>query len=94
VYWTVAGDFRRAGTTQPPPGSVADPSLVTQRITVEAGELDWILTAGRPTGVSVKGLGVDERTGTVAVPVDVAPPAVYEATSVVSDAQLLRTKCA
>jgi protein-glutamine gamma-glutamyltransferase len=87
VYWTVAGDYRRAGTTLPWPGSTGDLVAVTQRVTVEAGELDWILAAGRPTSVSVPGLGVDEGTGSVAVPVDVTPPTVYEARSAVSEAQ-------
>ena len=87
VYWTVAGDYRRAGTTLPWPGPTPGLVAVTQRVTVEAGELDWILAAGRPTSVSVPGLGIDEGTGTVAVPVDVTPPTVYEARSAVSDAQ-------
>lgn len=89
VYWTVGGDFRRAGTTLPtgrePSGRR---STVTQQVQVAAGELDWLVTAGRPTEVSVPGLGVDEATGDLAVPDDMAPPTAYSASSTVTEAGL------
>jgi len=89
VYWTVDADFRRAGTTLP---SGRDPHgrrvTVTQQVRVEAGQLDWLLTAGRATEVSVPGLGVDEATGDLAVPDDTTPPTAYSATSTVTEASL------
>lgn len=89
VYWTVDGDFRRAGTTLPtgrePYGRHVS---VTQQVRVDAGEIDWLVTAGRPTEISVPGLGVDDATGDVAVPQDATPPAAYTATSAITEASL------
>lgn len=86
LYWTVGGDYRRAGAALPQRPPSAGRVVVTQRVRIEAGQLDWLLTAGRPTRVSVSGLGVDENTGDVAVPVDTAPPDGYTASSVVTSA--------
>jgi transglutaminase-like putative cysteine protease len=84
TYWTVAGDYRRAGTRLPPaPGAAQLP--VDQQVQVAAGDLDWLVTAGRPTAVSVAHLGVDEATGDVAVPLGAAPPQEYSASSTVAD---------
>ncbi|MEO3862842.1 transglutaminase domain-containing protein [Acrocarpospora sp. B8E8] len=86
-YWTVEGDFRRAGGTLPTGREPAGRRVtLTQRVNVEAGELDWLLTAGRATEVSVPGLGVDEITGDVAVPDDTAPPTRYSASSAITQA--------
>lgn len=87
VYWTVDGDYRRAGTTLPESGPATGQVAVTQQIRVEAGELDWLLAAGRLTGISVSGLGVDEATGDVTVAVDRSPPTSYTASSTVNDAR-------
>src|SRR5262249_33630913 len=87
LYWTVGGDYRRAGTVLPYTRPAAGRVTVTQQVRVEAGQLDWLLTAGRPTRVSVAGLGVDEATGDVAVPLEMTtPPGSYTASSVVTDA--------
>ncbi|BCL14456.1 transglutaminase-like domain-containing protein [Micromonospora sagamiensis] len=89
VYWTVGGDFRRAGKKLP---AAREPYgrrvTVAQQVRVDAGELDWLVTAGRPTEVSRPGLGVDEATGDVAVPDDTAPPAAYSASSTITEATL------
>lgn len=89
VYWTVGGDFRRAGTRLPtgrePSGRR---STVTQQVRVDAGELDWLVTAGRAAEVSVPGLGVDDATGDLAVPEDMVPPTQYSASSTVTEAGL------
>ncbi|GAA1755051.1 transglutaminase domain-containing protein [Luedemannella helvata] len=76
-YWTVAGDFRRAGH-QLPVAEAADARVVRAHVEVTAGELDWLVTAGRATTVSQSGLGVDEATGDLAVPIDTTPPRAYD----------------
>jgi len=83
-YWTVGARYRRAGTTlPPPPASVAARSTVTQDVRVEvAGPLAWLPTAGRPTGVTVAGLGLDEDSGDLVVAADQPVPEQYRATSV------------
>jgi protein-glutamine gamma-glutamyltransferase len=81
TYWTVAGDFRLAGTRLPGTGGGAGDALVTERVTVDAGELDWLVTAGRAERVDVPGLGVNEETGDLAVPVGGSSPVGYTATS-------------
>ncbi len=87
-YWTVTGDYRRAGTQLAEPRRQSETVTVTQRIEVAAGQLDWVVTAGRATTVSVPGLGFDRATGDIAVPLDTTPPAAYSATSSVSQASL------
>jgi transglutaminase-like putative cysteine protease len=54
---------------------------------VEAGALDWIVTAGRATGIraGTSTLGLDEATGDLAVPEGGPAPTDYTADSVVSD---------
>jgi transglutaminase-like putative cysteine protease len=85
-YWTVNGSFRRAGTILPE-GRPAVPGVtVHQQVRVTVGSLDWMLTAGRATGLSVSGMGVDEATGDVAVPIDRPPPTEYTASSTVNAA--------
>lgn len=89
AYWTVAGDYRHAGVRLPagrdqPSGG----STITERVRVEAGTLDWLLTAGRASRVSVPDLGVDEATGDLAVPAGTVPPEEYTASSTVSDVDL------
>ena len=89
-YWTVAGDFRRAGTRLPgaAAGGVAAPAGagVSEHVTVAAGELDWLVTAGRADRVDVSGLGVDEATGDLAVPVGAQAPTAYTASGTVTGA--------
>ncbi|WP_117212524.1 transglutaminaseTgpA domain-containing protein [Allorhizocola rhizosphaerae] len=87
LFWTVDADYRRASTILAQPQVTATAVTVTQQVTVEAGELDWIPTAGRATAISVPGLGVDEATGDLAVPVDSMPPSAYTATSAVNEAE-------
>ena len=84
TYWTVAGDFRLAGTRLPRPPSEGHPTSVTERVRVESGDPDWVLSPGRTTRLTVGGLGVDEATGDVAVPVGTASPTAYDTTSVVN----------
>ena len=83
TYWTVSGDFRLAGTRLPRPPAEGHQVSVAERIRIEAGDPDWILSPGRPTRLTVGGLGVDETTGDVAVPAGTASPTAYDATSVV-----------
>lgn len=85
-FWTVDGDYRRASTILARPGITATPVTVTQLVNVEAGELDWMVTAGRATVISVAGLGVDEETGDLAVPLGSVSPLSYTATSAVNQA--------
>jgi transglutaminase superfamily protein len=54
---------------------------VTQQITVTAGDLAWLPTAGRPNGVSTSGLGVDQATGDLINPAGRPELAAYTATS-------------
>jgi transglutaminase-like putative cysteine protease len=84
TYWTVRGDFRRAATTLPPGGTIGGTD-VTVNVDVAAGELDWLLSAGRPVRTNAAGMGVDEATGDVAVPAGNTPPRSYTVTSVLSD---------
>ncbi|TYK43644.1 transglutaminaseTgpA domain-containing protein [Actinomadura decatromicini] len=94
TFWTVAAEYRRAGTHLPPPPAQGDPVRVTQKITIEAGQeyLGWLPTAGRPTRTSANGMAVDEGTGDLAVPKGTAPPASYSASSVVNAAGLARLR--
>ncbi|HEX6683493.1 MAG TPA: transglutaminaseTgpA domain-containing protein [Candidatus Limnocylindrales bacterium] len=85
-FWTVDGDYRRASTILAQPGVTATRVTVAQLVNVEAGELDWMVTAGRATTISVAGLGVDEATGDLAVPLGSESPAGYTATSTVNQA--------
>lgn len=86
-YWTIDGDFRRAGTKLPAGQEPAGRRVpLTQRVRIEAGELDWLLTAGRATEVSAPGLGVNEVTGDIAIPDDTAPPVTYSASSAITEA--------
>jgi transglutaminase-like putative cysteine protease len=84
TYWTVAADYRRAGTVLPEtPPTTAGRFEVTQQIRVETpGPLSWLPAAGRPTRISVAGLGVDEETGDLVVPREGNVPRAYTATSV------------
>jgi transglutaminase-like putative cysteine protease len=85
TYWTVAADYRRAGTTLPagPRSDAATTETVTQDVTVDVpGPLSWLPTAGRPTRVSVARLGVDESTGDLVIGADSPVPGAYRATSV------------
>jgi transglutaminase-like putative cysteine protease len=66
-YWTTGGDFRRAGTRLPPP-RIGAPHGISQQVRVERGNLDWLITAGRPERVSVGGLEVDRATGDAMTP--------------------------
>ncbi|MER5643740.1 transglutaminaseTgpA domain-containing protein [Streptosporangium sp. NPDC002524] len=87
LYWTIDGDFRRAGRKLPVGQEPAGRRVpLTQRVRVEAGELDWLLTAGRAAEISGPGLGVNEVTGDVAVPDDTEPPAGYSASSAITEA--------
>jgi protein-glutamine gamma-glutamyltransferase len=85
TYWTVEADYRTAGTTLPaPPESTAAHGIVRQDVLVSVpGPLGWLPTAGRPTAVSVPGLGVDEGAGDVVIPHGQNVPAEYKAESVV-----------
>jgi transglutaminase-like putative cysteine protease len=84
-YWTVDGDFRRAGNALPNTPEYTHPVAVTQRIRIDAGDPDWIPTMGRPTRIDVAGLGVDGTTGNLVVPDQSTPPREYTASSVVND---------
>ena len=84
TYWTVSGDFRLAGKRLPRPPAAGHPVSVTTRVRVESGDPDWVLSAGRPTRLTVGGLGVDEATGDVAVPAGQGTPAAYDVTSAVN----------
>lgn len=84
AYWTVSGDYRLAGTRLPPPPEEGRPATVTQRVRVDAGNLEWLVAAGHATRISVGGMGIDEATGDVVVPAGKPSPAAYEATSVLN----------
>lgn len=88
TYWTVSGDFRLAGTRLPRPHAEGHQASVTERVRVESGDPDWVLSPGRTTRLTVGGLGVDEDTGDVAVPVGKASPAAYDTTSLVNQADV------
>ncbi len=83
TYWTVVGDFRLAGKrlTIPPPAG--HPVTVHEHVRIDSKPLDWVIGPGRTTRLTVAGMGVDEATGDVAVPVGTDSPAAYDATSVV-----------
>lgn len=84
TYWTVGGDYRRAGTRLPSSPAEGRPVTVTQQVRVDAGEdhLGWLVAAGRPSTVSVSGMGVDEATGDVAIPIGTTRlPTLYSVTS-------------
>jgi len=89
IIWTVAGDYRRAGTSLPAPddgGADGGPdglhtTTVTQDVRVEAGDLAWLPTAGRTTRISVPELGVDEATGDIINPLSRPDLTAYTATS-------------
>ncbi|HEY3506122.1 MAG TPA: transglutaminaseTgpA domain-containing protein [Actinocatenispora sp.] len=92
-YWTTGASFRRAGRALPLGPTTTAPvrrDEVTVRVD-QAGPLAWLLTPGRPTRVSVAGLGVDEATGDVIVPAGGTVPAEYTVDSArpVPGAQLL-----
>ena len=93
--WTTRASFQRAGRNLPP-----GPSLTAQREQVRAevrvsatGGVLWLPSIGRPLRVSVPGLGVDPRSGDLAVPVDTPVPESYTVTGDVShfDAVALRS---
>ncbi|KLL11323.1 DUF3488 and transglutaminase-like domain-containing protein [Protofrankia coriariae] len=91
-YWTVDGDFRRAGTTLSDRADSAEPDTtrriaVTQQIHLAVGDPDWLPVAGRPTRMSVTGLAVDGTTGDLAVPTGGTAPRDYSATSTILDAR-------
>jgi protein-glutamine gamma-glutamyltransferase len=86
TYWTVDGDYRRAGTVLPAgsdPGAAG--TTVRQQITVTAGDLAWLPSVGRPLRISVPDLGVDQATGDVINPAGRPAVASYSTTSVVYD---------
>jgi protein-glutamine gamma-glutamyltransferase len=86
TYWTVAGDYRRAGTVLPAGADTDAPgTTVTQEIRVTAGDLAWLPSVGRPLRVSIPDLGVDQATGDVINPAGRAVVASYSATSVMYD---------
>jgi transglutaminase-like putative cysteine protease len=85
TYWTVSGDFRRAGKRLPKAPTEGRPTTVTARVRVESGDPDWLLSPGRATRVTVGEMGVDEATGDVAVPAGKASPTAYDTTSVLNE---------
>jgi protein-glutamine gamma-glutamyltransferase len=87
TYWTVDADYRTAGRTLPvPPPATATRTLVRQKIKIEIpGPLGWLPSAGRPTSVSLPGLGVDEATGDLVLPTRREVPREYTIESVVDD---------
>ncbi|MEW9555123.1 transglutaminaseTgpA domain-containing protein [Nonomuraea sp. NPDC050783] len=84
IYWTTLGTFWRAGTLLPEPDTrgkvVKDEVHVT-----EAGDLGLLVSSGRPTRVSIAGLGVDPDTGDLVTPADRPPPSDYVVHSLVPD---------
>jgi transglutaminase-like putative cysteine protease len=84
TYWTVDADYRTAGRTLPvPPQSTAARTVVRQNVKIEIpGPLGWLPTAGRPTTVSLLGLGVDEATGDLVIPARREVPREYTVESV------------
>ncbi|MEV4518429.1 transglutaminaseTgpA domain-containing protein [Dactylosporangium sp. NPDC049525] len=92
TYWSMHGDFRRAGTVLPAGPTGGAP--VTLHVDVAAGELDWLLSAGRPARIDVPGLGVDEATGDLAVPAGDQPPRAYSAVSHLPNAAIDRVLAA
>ena len=94
TYWTVSGDFRLAGTRLPRPPATGHQVSVTSRVQISSGDPDWVLSPGRPTRLTAGGLGVDEDTGDVAVPVGKASPSEYDTTSVVNQVDVATLRSA
>lgn len=85
-YWTTAVRYQRAGRRLP----LGPPAIGRQereeRVEVEVpGPLGWLVSSGRPVGVSLPGFGVNEQTGDVVLPVDRPLPAEYTVRSVLSE---------
>lgn len=83
-YWTSGATYRRAGRELPPPPAGGPVDAREERVRVlRADGLGWLVASGRPTRVSVAGLGVDEDTGDVVVPADRPVPTDYTVRSAV-----------
>lgn len=77
-YWTNAAQYRRAGHRLPAAEPGGPTWTVNERITIErAGPLGWLVSSGRPTEVSVAGMGIDESSGEVVIPDDRPVPVEY-----------------
>lgn len=74
TFWTTNARYRWAGHNLP----AAPGTVVEQRIEVLRGDgLGWLVSSGRPVYVSISGLGVDEATGDIVVPLGQAAPKTF-----------------
>lgn len=81
--WSTRADYRRAGHQLPPAAAATGIREVTIDVSVsDPGVLGWLPTAGRPTHISIAGLGVDENTGDIVIPTGSDTPASYRVTGV------------
>ncbi len=77
-HWTTGAQYRRASRQLPAPPAGAPLAYHEEQVrVVEPGALGWLVSSGRPVSVSVSGLGVDEATGDVVVPIDRSVPTAY-----------------
>lgn len=74
TYWTTTARYRWAGHNLP----AAPGTVVEQRVEVLRDDgLGWLVSSGRPVYVSISGLGVDEATGDIVVPLGQAAPKAF-----------------
>ncbi|WP_460434813.1 transglutaminase family protein, partial [Angustibacter speluncae] len=84
--WTADATYQRAGRDLPPGPVAGRTASTTTTFEVLAPDLlDWLPSPGRPTRVSVSGLGVDPADGDVAVPLGAQLPPVVTVTGVRPD---------
>jgi len=86
--WSVSADYRRAGTQFPPaPAGGRDITLDLHVLTPTS--VGWLPRAGQPTRISTPGLGFDQDTGDIVVPVGQETPTAYR---VVGSERVLSTQ--
>ncbi|MGC5010093.1 DUF3488 and transglutaminase-like domain-containing protein [Streptosporangium sp. DT93] len=86
-YWTSRATYWRAGTRLPPEPQDGGRTFIEQVRVDEPGPLNWVVASGRPTEISVNGLGVDVASGDVVFPKDRPVPKEYTVHSLVADHQ-------
>jgi transglutaminase-like putative cysteine protease len=92
--WSTRVDYRRAGHRLPPAATATD---IRREVTIDVSVSDpdvlgWLPTAGRPTDISIAGLGVDENTGDIVIPTGSDTPASYRVTGaepIIGDSDVL-----
>jgi len=91
--WSTRAGYRRAGYRLPPAATASRREVTIDVSVSDPDVLGWLPTAGRPAHISIAGLGVDEDTGDIMVPIGSDTPASYRVTGaepIIDDGDVLR----